>query len=205
MCVATSDHGESFGEHGEATHGVLLYDCDAPSPADHQRARGARGERASDEPVGLVDVAPTILALVGGARAYDGDGRDLLGADRGPRSLYAETFLPLDFYNWSPLRALRGEGLKFIEAPEPELYDLTRDPSETQNLAATQTARVAGMAAALARVASTSSAAAIARPTVDAELAGRLRSLGYVAGEAAPPDEKRAGDRAGRTPEAACR
>ena len=112
-----------------------------------------------------------------------------MGADRGPRSLYAETFLPLDFYNWSPLRAIRGAGLKFIEAPEPELYNLTRDPSERQNLAGTQTARVAEMAAALPRVASTSPAAGV-RPTVDAELAGRLRSLGYMAGEAAPPAEK---------------
>ena len=196
IVVATSDHGESFGEHGEATHGVLLYDSTLRVPLIISGPGVPRGQRASDDPVGLVDVVPTILVLVGGAPAHDLDGRDLLGADRGPRSLYAETFLPLDFYNWSPLRALRREGLKFIEAPEPELYDLTRDPSETQNLAETQTARVAGMAAALARVASTSSAAAAgSRPTVDAELAGRLRSLGYVAGEAAPPGEKRAGDR----------
>jgi arylsulfatase A-like enzyme/Tfp pilus assembly protein PilF len=195
IVVATSDHGESFGEHGEATHGVLLYDSTLRVPLIISGPGVPRGQRASEDAVGLVDVAPTILALVGDAPAHDGDGRDLLGPDRGPRSLYAETFLPLDFYNWSPLRALRGDGLKFIDAPEPELYDLTRDPSERQNLAGTQTARVARMSAALARIASTSSAAAGGRPTVDAELAGRLRSLGYVAGEAAPPEEKPAGDR----------
>jgi choline-sulfatase len=196
IVVATSDHGESFGEHGEATHGVLLYDSTLRVPLIISGPGVPRGERVSEEPVGLVDVTPTILALVGGALAYDGDGRDLLGADRDrPRSLYAETFLPLDFYNWSPLRALRGDGLKFIDAPEPELYDLTRDPSERQNLAETQTARAVGMAGALARIAWTSAAAAGTRPTVDAELAGRLRSLGYVAGAAAPPEEHAAGSR----------
>ena len=50
------------------------------------------------------------------------------------RSLYAETFLPRLHFNWSELRAVETEKYQFIEAPKPELYDLTADPGETRNI-----------------------------------------------------------------------
>src|SRR5947207_14578987 len=49
------------------------------------------------------------------------------------RSLYAETFLPRLHFNWSELRGVETDNYHFIEAPKPELYDLTKDPGETQN------------------------------------------------------------------------
>lgn len=188
IVVATSDHGESLGEHGEATHGVLLYDSTLRVPLIVAGSGVHRGDGASLEPVGLVDVVPTVLARVGAPERRDLDGRDMLGGDPHSRSLYAETYLPLDFYNWSPMRALRADGLKFIEAPEPELYDLTRDPAETHNLVDAQVARAHGMAAELSRMGARSSSASGTRPPVDAELADRLRSLGYAAGTAAPAE-----------------
>ena len=44
--------------------------------------------------------------------------------------------MPYYTYGWAKLRTLRAGGLKYIEAPTPELYDLADDPGETTNLAA---------------------------------------------------------------------
>jgi tetratricopeptide (TPR) repeat protein len=48
------------------------------------------------------------------------------------RTVIAETDYPLHF-GWAPLRAVRADGMKFIEAPRPELYDLSKDPNELHN------------------------------------------------------------------------
>jgi tetratricopeptide (TPR) repeat protein len=56
---------------------------------------------------------------------------------------YSETFYPFGSFGWSPLHALETSRYHFIDAPDPELYDLTADPEEKKNLAAQQTATVA--------------------------------------------------------------
>ena len=48
------------------------------------------------------------------------------------RVAIGETDYPLRF-GWAPLRSVRAEGFKFIEAPRPELYDLHADPKELAN------------------------------------------------------------------------
>ena len=188
LVVATSDHGEALGEHGEATHGVLLYDSTLRVPLILAGPGVPRGVRASPDAVSLADVMPTVLGRLGPFDTAGLDGRDLLGADRGRQSLYAETYLPLDFYNWSPLRALRADGLKLIDGPTPELYDVAHDPDETHDIGGAHTARVRGMAAELSRIAAAPITPRDTRRTFDGDLAERLRSLGYAAGAGAPVD-----------------
>src|SRR5262249_51566005 len=72
----------------------------------------------------------------------------------------------------------RTERLKYIEAPQPELYDLAADPSETHNVAASRAAD----AARLKRI-----VGAITRPPTpragdrsDPLVAEKLMALGYV-------------------------
>ncbi len=50
------------------------------------------------------------------------------------RTAYSETLMPRFNFGWSELRSLRSEGLKVIEAPRPEVYDLEADPGELMNL-----------------------------------------------------------------------
>jgi arylsulfatase A-like enzyme/Flp pilus assembly protein TadD len=200
VVAVAADHGEGLGEHGEQTHGLLLYETTLRVPL-LLRAPGVPA-RVVETPVSLVDLAPTLAGLLG--RAFPApaagtlDGRDLstalrAGEEPAPADLYAETRYPA-LFGWSPLAALRRRDLKYIAAPAPELYDLRRDPGETRNLAGS-TGQARGFADRLADI---EAGTAVPRPpTPDAETRARLSSLGYAAGGEAPA----AGGRPGGAPD----
>jgi tetratricopeptide (TPR) repeat protein len=98
------------------------------------------------------------------------------------RSLYAETYLPHLHFNWSELRAVETDKYHFIDAPKPELYDLSKDPGETQNLYAQKTAVSDELRARLTALVSQFTAGPeLAQKTgLDPELMERLKSLGYA-------------------------
>jgi arylsulfatase A-like enzyme/Flp pilus assembly protein TadD len=195
--VATADHGESRGEHGELTHAYSLYDATQRVPLV-LRGPGLPRGRVAPGPASLLDVAPTLLAWVGVPPLPEAEGRDLRllaeQSELGPRALYLETLATQLDFGWSPLQAVWVERLKYVRAPRPELYDLESDPGETLNRASSEAGRVAELDGRL-----------------DALLAGRhrvprpahlgeaerdaLRALGYVVpeGEMAPEDLGRVG------------
>ncbi len=193
LVLLTADHGESLGEHGEETHGILLYDATLRVPLILRLpARVPRGA-SSARPVGLTDVAPTVLELCGLPPNPRVQGVSLLATQVAPRALWAASEYPARQYGWAPLRALRVDGLKYISAPRPELYDLARDPGEAHNLAAAQSGRLAAWQARLRATERTltgmRSAQAPAEP--DAETRERLAALGYA--RAAGPAPLRTG------------
>jgi Flp pilus assembly protein TadD len=196
VVAVAADHGESLGEHGELTHGLLLYE-----PALHVpllvKAPGL-APKVVETPVSLVDVGPTLAGLVGKALPGTLDGRDLSealreGKEPPPSDLYAETQYPAVF-GWSPLAALRRRNLKYISSPKPELYDLTHDPKEAANLAGAQETQ--GFASRVAEI--ESGAVETQNLPADAETRSRLASLGYVGGGSAPVKKKT--ERTGRNP-----
>jgi Flp pilus assembly protein TadD len=181
LIVAASDHGEAFGEHGEIGHSLFVYDTTLHVPLiiagpGVPRARTVAG------PVSLIDVAPTVTALLG-VPALDADGVDLRPAiEKGaaaPRELYAETFAPLLDFGWSPLRTVRSEDLKYIDAPKPELFDLARDPAEATNILEGSRPRAAAMQERVQRYGGVETAI---DATTDAETRARLQALGYASG-----------------------
>ncbi len=192
VVAVAADHGEGLGEHGEITHGLLLYEPTIHVPL-LVRAPGRLKPRVVDTPVSLVDLAPTLAGLLGKTLPAPAgrklDGRDLskalLDGDEPPATeVYAESQYPAIF-GWSPLAALRRRDLKYISAPNPELYDLSRDPGETVNLVARKAEPASGFASRIAAI----EAGAVATPlgsAPDAETRARLASLGYAAGTAAP-------------------
>src|SRR5262249_35409814 len=93
--VATlSDHGEALGEHREMTHAVLLYESTLHVPL-MLAGPGVPAGHVIDARVGTVDLAPTLLRLLGVAPPPEMIGRDLRPALRGerlpPDPLYAES------------------------------------------------------------------------------------------------------------------
>ena len=152
LVVVAGDHGESLGDHGERDHGIFVYDAVLRVPLI-MAGPGLEPARVAST-VRLVDVMPTVLDLVGRPiPAMDGVSLvDLMrGGPRGPgRDVYAESFYPRRL-GWAPLRTLRDERFKLIDAPRPELYDMTRDPFEQQNVVARPSGSRCGAASAAER------------------------------------------------------
>jgi arylsulfatase A-like enzyme/Flp pilus assembly protein TadD len=189
VVAVAADHGEALGEHGELTHGLLLYEPTLHVPL-LVRAPGLPAGQVISTPVSLVDLGPTLAGLVGKRFPGGLDGRDLSAALRkgeepAPEDLYAETQYPAVF-GWSPLSALRRRNLKYISSSAPELYDLERDPKEGANLAGSaEKTTVAGFSARLAEI--EAGAVETQRMPADAETRSRLASLGYVGGGSPAP------------------
>jgi arylsulfatase A-like enzyme/Tfp pilus assembly protein PilF len=174
IVVIVGDHGESLGEHGELTHGLLLYEPTLHVPLII--AAPASKARVIRDPVSTVDVAPTIAALAG-ISMTNVDGRVVPAKEEAP--IYAETQYPTQF-GWSELATLRRGRMKFISAPNRELYDLARDPGETMNLLTEDRRTFRDLEAALTAL-RRSETTTQTSSAVDEETRAKLASLGYVA------------------------
>lgn len=184
LVVLLSDHGESLGEHGERTHGVLLYDSTLRVPLIFQLPGTLSAGEVRRDAVSLADVAPTIAKLVGLPPADNVDGRDLFGPDRSPRRMGAISEYPRRKLGWANLIAVREAGWKYILAPRPELFDFALDPREERSRIQDQPARAAAMARATAEIGSALEAGMARSSTAEPapEDQARLSALGYVSG-----------------------
>jgi tetratricopeptide (TPR) repeat protein len=191
VVAVAGDHGESLGEHGEATHGLFVYEGAIRIPMTVGGANLPRGQRVSALVRG-VDLAPTLLDAAALPPLADIDGRSLVplarGTGAGAQDAYSETYFPQLYMNWAPLRSLQDARWKFIDAPSPELYDVQNDAGERANLAANDPARTATFRrAVVAAAGGAERPAATAR--VDRETAEKLAALGYIGAAVAPADQ----------------
>src|SRR5207245_7920249 len=76
LVVVAGDHGEGLGDHGERTHGMLVYDSTLRVPLIFSVP--GRVPETFDEAVSLSEVAPTILRAAGVTPPAEMKGRDLL-------------------------------------------------------------------------------------------------------------------------------
>jgi tetratricopeptide (TPR) repeat protein len=184
LIIVVADHGEGLGEHGEDTHGVFLYDSTTHVPLIVKLPNEQEAGKVVDEQARTIDILPTILELLGIPAPASLDGTSLkstfLGAEAPSRTVLGETDYPLRF-GWAPLRSVRKDGFKFIEAPRPELYDLRSDPGEIRNGYEPWDSTVQKLRKELAKLSAKApaagkpSAAAVAPSTID-----ELRALGYL-------------------------
>src|SRR5213080_1900090 len=136
LVVVVGDHGEGLGEHHEETHGIFLYDSTTHVPLIIKLPAWSNAARVVDAQMRTTDILPTVLDLLHASAPVKLDGESLKpyfgGAESASRTAFGETDYPLRF-GWAPLRSVRTDGFKFIEAPKPELYDLQKDPGELKN------------------------------------------------------------------------
>jgi arylsulfatase A-like enzyme/tetratricopeptide (TPR) repeat protein len=154
--IVTGDHGESLGEHGERTHGLFAYEATLHIPLLLAQVGGGVPEppakATSDVPVRHVDILPTITDLLQMTPPSGLPGRTLLTASNGetaPRPSYFEAMTAMLKRGWAPLMGVVDGRNKYIDLPLDELYDLSRDPHETQNLSSSDGARVRTLTALL--------------------------------------------------------
>ncbi|MFB3922030.1 MAG: sulfatase-like hydrolase/transferase [Terriglobia bacterium] len=188
VVVLASDHGEGLGDHGENKHGFFIYNSTIHVPL-LVKVPGAKPRLAGEE-VSLVDVMPTVLQILRIAIPPSVQGRSLLSQILGrpaasSSNIYAESFLPLLHFSWSQLRSLQWRGLKYIEAPHPELYDTVADPRETKNLFDVRQADAHllrdRLFTILRRYTPVTGETSNEKALADPALLERLQSLGYVA------------------------
>ncbi len=188
--AVVADHGEALGEHGEASHGLFVYEGVIRVPWI-LAGPGVPAARTVEAPASLVDVAPTLLELLGYEPPPDADGESFVplldgeGADVAP--VFGECLWPLLHHGWAPLRFVRRGPWKLIDAPTPELYDVAADPAESRNLASARPDVFAELMAELDRHAARGGALAPEGITLDEASRERLERLGYVGERSAPP------------------
>ncbi len=192
IVAAIGDHGESLGQHGERTHGLLVYDSTIRVPWILRLPGGPRGVRVQNT-VSQVDLLPSladVLALDIDVSTFDGKSFvPMLRGEKPPseRLFFSESEVPFFAYGWSRLRSARKGGLKFIDAPVAELYDVQADPGETRNLAADRQPEVDAFSTAIEAWLG-GGAEAESDLAVDAETAQMMRALGYFVGDPGRPE-----------------
>lgn len=189
LIILAGDHGESLGEHQENFHGTFVYDVTMHVPLIVRAPGGGRGVRVPDI-ASTMDIMPTALEALGIPAPHGVEGFSLMPAVRGTgrvpaRTIYLESIYPGTTYGWAEVKGVRMPGLKMIDLPQPELYDLEEDSRELNNLAGKDPRRMQigreeyrDVTAQLAETARKDSATA----DLDEEFRNRLLSLGYIAG-----------------------
>jgi arylsulfatase A-like enzyme len=142
LVIVTSDHGEFFGEHDLVFHGRELYEAGVKIPLMVKYPGGEpRGRHG--EPVGLEDIVPTILDVVGRPIPKRMGGVPIGAARTAPTVAENHFGFKIDFkdtgwgHRFDRVRRSMVEGNhKFIHSSDGrhELYDLEADPDERDNL-----------------------------------------------------------------------
>ena len=133
LIVVTSDHGEAFGEHGVAGHGVTLYEHQLAIPLIVKPPGSDVAERV-DSRVSQVDIMPTVLAILDMEIPAATQGTSVF--DRRPRDRFVEKRSKKTGL-WDV--AVYRDAMKLLTRedesdPRVELYDLDRDPEEIDDL-----------------------------------------------------------------------
>lgn len=202
VVVITADHGEEFAEHGDLQHKLhkaydeLLHVPLLVALPDAHR----RGTRIAHS-VSTADIGRTLLDACGYARTpFEGESLlpDLLGQSRAARDVHSYAGLIQDEPKPTIIReSIVSGGMKLIRdvhSKQLELYDLARDPGETNDLASAQAERARELEQRLASWRDAHPMRAFegsdAPVELSPELMQRLRDLGYLDVHDAPPEHE---------------
>jgi arylsulfatase A-like enzyme len=187
MVVVTSDHGEELFDHGGWDHGFSLHEHQLHVPLLIRLPQGDFGGTRVRSLVRLVDLMPTLAALVGHSGSDEMIGRDLLPLiTRGEEPTVPRFAFATSVKEHPAVRSISDGRFKLIIDPATDrvrLYDLPTDPGENSDIAAERPQLVEVLRARLleedARVISGASQADTEVELSDQQIE-RLRELGYL-------------------------
>jgi len=190
LIIITSDHGEGLGDHGEQEHGFFLYESTVRVPLI-VRAPFDFPLKFVEQAVEHVDLVPTVLDMLDVPIPEFCQGRSFLNSMFRPKKdepsiAYSETYYPRRHFGWSELKALHWKNWKYIKAPQVELYDLSQDPGEENNLIHLKNRLKNKLEKETQRFIQENSMptlTAAGRKSLDREEVERLTALGYLASE----------------------
>jgi hypothetical protein len=139
LVVLTGAQGEGLGDHGEQTHGYMVYESTIHVPLIVWGAPGSTVGKRVATPVRTLDIASTVLDLAELAPLLESQGVSLsghLGDDGGgPENLliYGESIEAYASFGLPVLRYVREGPWKYIHKANPELFNLDQDPGELEN------------------------------------------------------------------------
>ena len=137
LIVVTSDHGEEFFEHGHLGHGQDLHEEQVRVPLILRLPDNQHQGLVIEDPISLVDVAPTILDFLRIEPLPEIQGRSVWPLVQSQESSANPVFLAVSRAE-PGLRAVRQGSWKYIrDLGNPEgglLFDLGSDPHEQNNL-----------------------------------------------------------------------
>ncbi len=156
LVAVTADHGESFGQHNQRIHSFSVYESAVHVPLVllHPRLRDDHPPRVADV-ARHIDIAPTLLAALGIDAPADWQGESLLSWHGHPAhasraasagSLRHDRRAYFFATGNQVILGLRDGPYKYhyhLSTGHEELFDLTADPGETENLAADHETRCA--------------------------------------------------------------
>ncbi|HEV2486853.1 MAG TPA: sulfatase-like hydrolase/transferase [Terracidiphilus sp.] len=143
IVIFMSDHGEMLGDHGMYLKGPYFYDCLTRVPLIVRWPKRFKAGLKVDALVELLDLAPTLLEAAGIPVPSGMQGRSLTGLLTGSTtkhrdSIYTEYLDANALYDPPPMAtSVRTEKFKLSVFSRPrtgELYDLVKDPGESNNL-----------------------------------------------------------------------
>lgn len=194
IVILTADHGEEFGEHGRALHGHTLYNESVHIPLIVTGPGLPAGLRVREN-VSLIDIAPTLLDLVGLPTEPRFEGRSLrplmeaepAASNGAARAAFGSRDLILEL----PPQPVRAHEAGIVRGPTKvlrkidgthETYDLRVDPREVDGNATAADQSAAALLDVLqsetARLKQDASTPA-AKEVLDETTRDRLRALGY--------------------------
>jgi arylsulfatase A-like enzyme/Flp pilus assembly protein TadD len=195
LIVLAGDHGEAFGEKQEEWHGVFIYESTIRVPLVFYCANNLPSGIRVKARARLIDLMPTVLDMMKIQVPGEVQGVSLLpyigGKEKRDLSVYIESYYPRENYGWSELVGLIDGTWKYIQAPKPELYNLSLDPREEKNLSQEENRVAQEKKEKLENMIKSSISPIVAqKKTLSSEESERLRSLGYISASESPSGEE---------------
>lgn len=141
VVVMVSDHGEEWYEHGGVDHGHTLYNELLNTPLVFS-VPGAKPHSTITQQVTSIDIAPTLIDLVGitpnAKYKAQMQGQSLRPLFENKKLAAKDIYTETDYLDYTHIRGVQTvDGWKYIiteQTGKEELYDLDTDPGEKKNV-----------------------------------------------------------------------